>query len=229
MKQIKAKKTFVDEQKGDITEYLHFYKDINFTPIVQTMPDNVNTITFILPGMLSPSGGRTSVLKLGTFLSRQGYKVNYVSFKPQSIEEIKANAKKNLPNYEGEMYAMEALETLKSDIWVATFWESAYVAKKLDGYKMYFVQDYEPYFYDYGDQYLLAKATYDLGLHIVSLGSWNKMMVESIAIRLLQSITSISRLTGSVIIAWNGILPATRIELNSISRYTSNRRPAGPR
>ena len=178
MAKLKAKKTFIDESKGDVEEYLHFYKDINFKPIVQTIPKEVRTISFILPGMLSPSGGRTSVLILGTFLSRQGYKVNYVSFKPQDLEEMKRNAEKNLPDYEGEMYDMSALETLKSDVWVATFWESAYVAKKLDGYKMYFVQDYEPYFYDYGDQYLMAKATYDLGLHIVSLGSWNKMMVE---------------------------------------------------
>ena len=43
---------------------------------------------------------------------------------------------------------------------------------------MYFVQDYEPYFYVYGEKFLLAKNSYELGLHIVSLGKWNKDMIE---------------------------------------------------
>lgn len=43
---------------------------------------------------------------------------------------------------------------------------------------MYFVQDYEPYFSKFNEKFLLAKKTYELGAHIVSLGSWNIEMIR---------------------------------------------------
>ncbi len=43
---------------------------------------------------------------------------------------------------------------------------------------MYFVQDYEPYFYSYGEDYILAKETYNFGYHIVSLGKWNLKKIK---------------------------------------------------
>ncbi|KMO55031.1 glycosyltransferase, partial [Lacticaseibacillus rhamnosus] len=44
---------------------------------------------------------------------------------------------------------------------------------------MYFVQDYEPYFYPYGDRYQMARRTYSLGLHMVSLGPWCAHMITT--------------------------------------------------
>lgn len=43
---------------------------------------------------------------------------------------------------------------------------------------MYFVQDYEPYFYMFGEAFIIAQKTYELGFHMISLGAWNKHMVE---------------------------------------------------
>ena len=51
---------------------------------------------------------------------------------------------------------------------IATSWDTVSFVKKLSGYKMYFVQDYEPYFYPFGELSLLAKKTYEQGLHMVS-------------------------------------------------------------
>ena len=69
---------------------------VDFTPIVNEMPDKVKTITFVIPGMPAYSGGHTSILRLGSELSKSGYIVNYVSFTPQSIEDMKKNAVINL-------------------------------------------------------------------------------------------------------------------------------------
>ena len=44
-------------------------------------------------------------------------------------------------------------------------------------YKMYFVQDYEPLFYKFGEEYLMCRNTYAQGLHMVSLGEWNRRMI----------------------------------------------------
>ena len=42
---------------------------VDFTPIVNEMPDKVKTITFVIPGMPAYSGGHTSKLRLGSELS----------------------------------------------------------------------------------------------------------------------------------------------------------------
>ena len=43
---------------------------------------------------------------------------------------------------------------------------------------MYFIQDYEPYFNLYGESYIMAQKSYEVGYHMVSLGKWNKHMIE---------------------------------------------------
>ncbi len=135
-------------------------------------------ISFIVPDMLMHSGGHTSILRLGTELSKIGYKVNYITYRNQTKEDMVKCASINLKDYKGEMHEKTAISTLKTDIVIATYWESIYYAKKMDGYKVYFVQDYEPYFYGYGEKFLLAKKTYSLGFHIISLGKWNQEMIR---------------------------------------------------
>lgn len=152
---------------------------LDFKRIENTLPDDVETICFVVPGMLAYSGGHTSILRLGTELSNLGYKVRYVTYRDDKKEDMVSNAKINLKEYKGEIYEKSDLFSLKNDVVIATLWESAYYVKKMDGYKMYFVQDYEPYFLNYGEKYLLAKKTYSLGLHMVSLGAWNKTMIKN--------------------------------------------------
>jgi glycosyltransferase len=86
---------------------------------------------------------------------------------------MKDAASFNLKDYKSEIFNLENIDTTDNDILIATFWESVYFIKNLKGYKMYFVQDYEPYFYEYGEDYILSENTYKLGLHVVSLGKWN--------------------------------------------------------
>lgn len=56
----------------------------------------------------------------------------------------------------------------------ATCWESAYpvLASRALGARMYFVQDFEPWFYAAGSHSLLAEATYRFGFHGVTAGRW---------------------------------------------------------
>ena len=77
-------------------------EEVDFTPIVNTVPKNIKSITFVIPGMPAFSGGHTSILRLGTELSKRGYDVGYVSFAPQNIDDMKRNAEINLLSYKGE-------------------------------------------------------------------------------------------------------------------------------
>ncbi|MBO5197447.1 MAG: glycosyltransferase family 4 protein [Lachnospiraceae bacterium] len=135
------------------------------------------TIWFIITRMVRFHGGQTSVLRLGTELAKQGFAVGYAVYKAQSKEEMELCARSNLAGYQGKLYTRQELAAGKPDIVIATSWDTVSFAKRLPGYKMYFVQDYEPYFYSFGELFLLAKKTYEQGLHMVSLGKWNRDMI----------------------------------------------------
>ena len=148
------------------------YKHIDFKEIKNTSIKEVNRIIIVIPGMVKYSGGHTSILRLGTQLANE-YEVIYASYITEDIVDMKEAAVFNLENYKGEILNLTDIITTENDILIATFWESVYFIKNLKGYKMYFVQDYEPYFYEYGEDYILSENTYKLGLHVVSLGKWN--------------------------------------------------------
>lgn len=139
---------------------------------------NGKRLCILVPGVTKFSGGMTSILRLGTNLSELGYRVTYISMLDEAVDIMKKSAEINLKNYQGEFLNILKTDYNAFDIVVATMWQTAYEARKFSGYKMYFVQDYEPYFYEYGDYAILAQKTYELGLHIVSLGSWNKKIIE---------------------------------------------------
>ena len=135
-------------------------EEVDFTPIVNEIPQKIKSITFVIPGMPAFSGGHTSILRLGTELSKRGYEVGYVSFAPQSIDDMKKNAEINLANYKGKILG-DDITKVKSDVVFATSWESVYYSRKMSGYKMYFIQDYEPYFNLYGESYIMAQKSYE--------------------------------------------------------------------
>lgn len=146
--------------------------------IQNSNPSKVQKITFVIERMAKYNGGQTSILRLGTELSKLGYHVGYVVYKPQTKSDMQECAGCNLSNYQGELYTNKYLDKLNSDIVIASSWDTVSFAKKMKGYKMYFLQDYEPYFYSFGELFLMAAKTYEQGLHMVSLGPWNKEMVE---------------------------------------------------
>lgn len=151
---------------------------IDFEDVKNEKLTKYKVITFVIPRMLAYSGGHTSILRLGTNMTELGYEVNYISYIDQPLEEMINNAKINLKNFKGNILSTSELYRIKSDVVIATYWESVFFVKKMNGYKMYFVQDYEPYFHLYGETFLFAKKTYELGLHMFSLGNWNKHMIE---------------------------------------------------
>lgn len=57
---------------------------------------------------------------------------------------------------------------------IATAWQTAYVVNRSTkaNKKLYFVQDFEPYFFPKGTEYLLAEDTYRFGFTAITAGSW---------------------------------------------------------
>lgn len=155
-------------------------KRILYNQFIEREQDHKLSLGFIIPGMPRGSGGHTSILRLGTYLEEFGHKIYYISYKPQRIEEMIANAKYNLENVRGKVLGLEALNKIQVDVGVATYWLSAYYLWNMNNahYKAYFVQDYEPDFYPAGDIRVFVENTYRMGYHVISLGSWNKSRIE---------------------------------------------------
>lgn len=133
----------------------------------------ISSVVFVIPGIGTHEGGITSILRLGVFISKEGYEVSYLSYSDQSKSDMELLARKNINEFNSKIYSWNERNRVNADVLIATNWRSVYYSANLSGYKMYFVQDYEPYFYPKGDYELLARITYELGYHIVSLGSWN--------------------------------------------------------
>ena len=145
-------------------------------------PKQAKTVMFVITRMVRFHGGQTSILRLGTELSKLGYQVYYAVYKNQSKEEMQICAESNLEGFRGGLISSSAFRKIQHkkspDVIVATSFDTVSYSKRFSGYKMYFVQDYEPYFYPFGELFFLAKKTYEQGLHMVSLGAWNKEMIE---------------------------------------------------
>lgn len=154
------------------------YEWINANAIKNIRPQKIKNILFVIPPIGKYSGGHTSILRLGRYLSLMGYNVTYAVYENfQRKEQIEA-AQSCLPNYLGDIIDLHQIPTgSEFDIIIATNCISVYYAQKLDGYKIIFAQDYEPFFYEAGDYNLFAKKSYELGFHIISLGEWNKKMI----------------------------------------------------
>ena len=150
----------------------------NVDVIQNEKPVATKKILFVVERMAKYSGGQTSLLRLGTELAKLGHDVGYTVYKPQSQSDMKECASSNLAGFLGMMYTNKELPNLKADIVIASSWDTVAFVKKLPGYKMYFIQDYEPYFFSFGELFLMAEKTYEQGLHMVSLGAWNKEMIE---------------------------------------------------
>ena len=130
------------------------------TRVVLKKPERVRTVTFIITRLVRFHGGQTSILHLGTELEKLGYKVCYLVCKEQSEEEMDLCASANLPDYKGRVFPlnryMAAIKKGKikaPDVVVASSYDTVSFAKKFeDSYLMYFIQDYEPFFYKYGEE-----------------------------------------------------------------------------
>lgn len=78
------------------------------------------------------------------------------------------------PDLKAEFHQYQGAVSQEADAIVATAWETAYPAF-LDpsaARRLYFVQDFEPWFYPAGPNSLLAENTYRFGFHGLTAGGW---------------------------------------------------------
>ena len=145
----------------------------DFEPIIQTAPKKLENVIFVTPYMSKHSGGLTSVLRIAMRLSENNINVYFTCPTNDNLSEMMINANDNLSCYQAKYINWKEAKKNVYDFVIAVQDTYVYYARKLNGYLIYFVQDYEPYFNPVGDRYFLSKKSLELGEDIISLGKWN--------------------------------------------------------
>jgi len=138
-----------------------------------------HTAPYVINWIMSPpsgGGGHQNIFRFIEYLDKLGHTNNiylYSTTDDMTIAQAKENVRaycsaQNLTfrRYSGSMVASDAV--------FATGWETAYPVfnDPTDARKMYFVQDFEPYFYAMGTDYILAENTYKFGFHGITAGNY---------------------------------------------------------
>ncbi len=135
------------------------------------------TVNWALLEPIIGSGGYTSVFRMIRRLSQSGHEVR-VYVQPDNLlvgkSEKEIEGFINQHFFETGAHIVKGHEFARSDAIVATAWPTAKVVSddRGSGKKFYYVQDFEPYFYPMGEEYVEAESTYKLGLSHITLGNW---------------------------------------------------------
>lgn len=140
-------------------------------------------IAWIIPSVNRGSGGLQTIFRHVSFLHRQGALCDIQiapGFPPQKSEDLSELLADEYDCNDCAVHA-EYDDSLSYDVVVATMWLTVPYALRIKAAtKLYFVQDYEPWFYPMGDDYLQAKRTYDTDIEPITIGRWlsNKLLNE---------------------------------------------------
>jgi hypothetical protein len=132
------------------------------------------TVGWVMTPPMPGSGGHTTNFRMVQALEEAGHRcVIHLYDRYQSPVEFHAEViREHWPALKTRIVdARAGLEP--ADAYVATSWQSAHVIGRrgsAPGRRLYFVQDYEPYFYPHGSEYALADDTYRFGFRTIGLG-----------------------------------------------------------
>lgn len=121
------------------------------------------------------AGGFTTMFRIAGTLERAGHEVALYLHDRHgwSTDQHRRTIREWWPWLEAEVRdAAAGIED--SHAIFASSWETAYpvLAAPARGVRFYLVQDFEPWFYPAGSEWLLAEATYRFGFHGVTAGRW---------------------------------------------------------
>jgi O-antigen biosynthesis protein len=142
-------------------------------------------VNWMLSEPLKGSGGYTNIFRMIKLLVEFGHECHiYICPWQVMVHFSDSQMKEFVDRYffpTGAFFHRWNGEVQDADASFATTWDSAYRLLDLPntGCKYYFVQDFEPYFFPVGSQYIQAENTYRFGYHCITLGKWlSRLMKE---------------------------------------------------
>ena len=147
-------------------------------PFLPSTPAIVPGEPVILNWVMTPpsagSGGHTTLFRFINYLEAHGYRNRVYFYDVYAGDHL--YFKSIVRDYYQFFGAVASVDHGMDDAHavIATSWTSAYPVfnARCSGKRMYFVQDYEPYFHPVGTSALLAENTYRMGFHAITAGRW---------------------------------------------------------
>lgn len=136
-------------------------------------------IAWLLPRLVRGSGGIRTMLQQAQALERSGHSC-ILCIEGVGCEALARRSIHDCFGYTFDQARFGWTDIPPVDVVVATIWYSAAIACALPFpcRKVYFVQDYEAWFSPIGDSFLLAEASYRMGLTPITIGRWLKRELE---------------------------------------------------
>lgn len=157
-------------------EVLNEYRRTHYDPNVK------KKIAWVIPHPGKGSGGHRTIIQNVNALIRQGYECDiYVEDDNVSTAEmVKQKINEYYEPCDAGVYV--GIRMRKDyDIVFATGWQIVEFVRNLPAkHKGYFIQDFEPWFFPMGDQYIITENSYRYGFKPVTIGKWlaHKMLAE---------------------------------------------------
>lgn len=132
-------------------------------------------IAWIVPGLIIGGGGHRNIIRCAYHLEKLGHQVSLHfidSHDPGHV--VRAQVREHFYSFEGHVGLLDN-NFGEYDIVFATHWSTVAHAERLKdriGEIVYFVQDFEPFFYAMGSEYVMAENTYRKGFYAITSGIW---------------------------------------------------------
>lgn len=143
------------------------------------------SINWFIPPVGKGSGGHLNIFRFIRNLEDLGYKNRIVIVgdpQPKSAEVAKQNIHSWFFPLKADVCIYDGSEIPAAYFAMATEWRTAYFVRRYLSCisKCYFVQDFEPWFYPTGTNFIFAENTYRFGFYGFTAGTWlaNKLTRE---------------------------------------------------
>ena len=132
-------------------------------------------IAWFVPALLKGSGGHRTIFQNVNALIKNGYHCDvYIGdFNRHTPNELYRMINDYYGEFNGDVFSDWNKPLKEYDVCVATAYNSAPIVNKIDcPKKMYFIQDFEPYFFPIGTEYIVAENTYKYNFYGITIGKW---------------------------------------------------------
>jgi glycosyltransferase involved in cell wall biosynthesis len=176
---LKARKNYKNLSKVtkiDVNRVYGFLEREKFGVPWDESMSNDKVVNWVIPNFGIGSGGHLNIFRFISYLEKKGYFVNIIIDDENSSldgEKIRSDICKHFVKLNAKVFiGIESSPPAYATF--ATSWNTAYSVNAFNStcHKFYFVQDYEPYFYALGSEYMFAENTYRFGFKGITAGSW---------------------------------------------------------
>lgn len=161
----------------------------NFESEYQHSSKNFYHLAWVMSPPGETSGGHQNIFRFLKFAEEAGHKCTVYLYSNLTevinvteIRDMMTNSNA-FPNIDAEIRVYDPVNGVAEsvDAIFSTGWETAYPSylDKSNARRLYFVQDYEPYFYPSGTESVLAEATYRFGFRAITAGGWLSHKLKS--------------------------------------------------